>query len=151
MKSFMPKLCKLGFFLSLFFLMSLTLNTSLNATPCRKTALQVGLALQERFWTAVQNQEVDRYSKMLTPIFQGISDKGTYDKAYKILKLKASNLTHFEIRNPEAHYQDGVLIFKCVFIVPVESNLRSGPQLVIWKKVKNKWRMFSLSHSPLIS
>ncbi len=116
--------------------------------PSNATAL--GLALETRFWTFVQNQQVEKFSKKISSIFQGLNIQGIYTREEQIAGLATSTLTSFEILNPKGTRSGDVLVFSYEFIVGVGSDLTPGPELTIWKKHGDSWQMVSQSYVPFL-
>ena len=110
-------------------------------------ALELGIALETEFWTLVQKQKVDKFSKKISPIFQGLNESGVYNRREQIDSLTGVTLTSFLINNPKSHRSHDVLVFSYDFIA-LGSDLLSGPSLTVWRKIDGSWKMVSHSYVP---
>lgn len=130
------------------------LPASLHAKPCKcnsSNELELGLQLETNFWKTVQKQNIDKLSKKIARIFQGINIAGIYTREEQISGLTGVTLTNFAITHPVSHCRKDVLVFSYDFFAPVESGLINGPTLSVWKKFGDSWKMVSHSYVPFLS
>lgn len=150
-RPFMQRLYRLSFCASLLILSSLSFNALLMADSHhhhRQTDdLELGIELETKFWTLVQNHEVEKFSKKLTPIFQGLNVSGAYTRDQQIEGLAAATLTNFAIYNPVATRFHDILVFSYDFVA-IGNGLTSGPTITIWKKYSHSWKIISHSYVP---
>ncbi|WP_068469555.1 nuclear transport factor 2 family protein [Candidatus Protochlamydia phocaeensis] len=142
---------KLGLFAGLFALSAISVNMPVNAEGFHRhhsdDDVELGFLLETQFWTAVQNRDIDRFSKKLAPIFQGLNISGAYTREQQITGLANSTLISFVIDNPVATRFQNTLIFSYDFVA-VGSGLTSGPSITVWKKYGYSWRIVSHSYVP---
>lgn len=146
------KICKLGFCASVFVLSSFSFNASLNANSHDSQytdALELGIYLESKFWTSVQDQNVKEFSNSLAHIFQGLNISGVYTREQQIEGLTGATLANFTFNNPIATRLHDVLVFSYDFVA-IGSDLTSGPSITVWKKHAHCWKIVSHSYVPFI-
>lgn len=151
-RPFMQKLCRVSFCVSLFTLSSVSFNATLNAESRhhhKSDALELGIALETRFWNLVENHNVEKFSAKLAHIFQGLNVSGVYTIEEQINGLAQANLVSFEINNPKSHRFSDILVFSYDFVAS-GTGLTSGPSITVWKKDDNYWKIISHSYVPFV-
>ena len=126
------------------------LEQELSDATTLRDATALGLTLETRFWTLVQNQKVEKFSKKIAHIFQGLNIQGIYTREEQITGLTGATLTSFEIQNPKGTRSGNTIVFSYEFIIGAGSSLTPGPDISIWKKHGDSWKIVSHSYVPFL-
>ena len=111
------------------------------------SAKKLGEKLEHEFWNNVKNQNVKAYSYLLAEIFQGLSITGVYSREDEINGLKQATLKKFRIENLCATQRKDVLVVS-YDLVAHGKGITSGPEIDVWNKIKDEWKIVSSSYVP---
>lgn len=147
------KAFKLGLSVSLLALSGLSFHAAtLNAASghhCESDS-ELGLKLENRFWNSVKNQNIWELSEQLAPNFQGLNISGIYSKSKEeqVRGLTGVTLSSFTIHQPHATRDGDILVFSYEFRINGKPPLTGGPNLSVWKKYGDCWKMVNHSYVP---
>lgn len=154
-KSQQKSVFRLTFLFGLVLLLTTSFHNPLVAMPSRtnhlhsEKALKLGLALETRFWKAVQKQQVRMFSNMLDETFQGLAVSGVFTRKEFIATLTGKTLTHFEFINPIVRSSKNTLVISYDFL-GTGSDVTEGPTVDTWIKKNGAWKMTSSSFVPFL-
>lgn len=128
---------------------SLHAKSSRCSVSDRLSPLELGLALETEFWTAVQEQHINKFTKMVDRTFQGLILSGVITRQDWIDSLTGKTLASFRFENAIASRKKNVLVISYDFF-GTGSDVTDGPTVDTWIKKDGVWTMTSTSFVPLL-
>lgn len=118
--------------------------------PCGRDEVnteETAYRLVHNFWRAVKYQNVEEYSRLLAPGFQGLNLNGHYNREEQISGLENLTLRKFRIKDLVAsRYGDTLVISYNIFAKG--EGFTPGPSIDIWHCKNNCWKQVSHSYVP---
>ncbi len=147
LKNKTSKISRVGFYAGILALcpLSLTISGSVQAESHshEDNDLELGLKLETKFWTAVENQDVEKYSEKLSHIFQARSPTALYTREETINWLATVTLTSFTVTEETATRADNTLVVSYLFTATGTNISTSSTIVSVWKKQKGHWKLIS--------
>lgn len=113
----------------------------------KKSSQRLGFTLVNHFWEEVEEQDVNAYSELLAPHFQGINVDGIYTRSEQISGLEGLTVTSFTITNLIAARYCNTLVVSYDFTAEGDG-VTSGPSIDIWEEKDHEWKLISHSYVP---
>lgn len=108
---------------------------------------EIAYRLVNNFWRAVEHQNVQKYSRMLSHCFQGLNISGHYNREDQISGLENLTIDRYRIRDLIASRFGDTLVISYNLYATGEG-IVPGPSIDVWHKENCSWKQVSHSYVP---
>lgn len=109
--------------------------------------------MEQHFWKAVQNKDIEKFSDKLSHEFQGLNIDGIYDREEQIEGLTQADLISFKMSRIKVTFTPHAYVITYQFD-STGTGLTNGATMSVWARQhyhvdpKLNWKMISHSYVP---